>query len=69
MLIIELFLHYGIVENLTHLPKALLSVDVRAVIQYERSPLSRLYFVKAWSLERPERCATTGKEGGGSRGT
>lgn len=63
MLIIELFLHYGAVKNLNHLPKALLLVDVRAVIQYACSPPSRLYFVKAKSLERPERCATRGEEG------
>lgn len=63
MLIIELFLHYGAVKNLNRLPKALLLVDVRAVIQYARSPPSRLYFVKAKSLERLERCATRGEEG------
>lgn len=45
-------------------PKAVLLVDVRAAIQYARSPPSRLYFVKAESLERLERCATRGEEGG-----
>lgn len=63
MLIIELFLHYGAVKNLSRLPKDLLLVDVRAVIQYARSLLSRLYFVKAESLERLERCVTRGEEG------
>lgn len=47
MLIIELFLHYGAVKELNHLPTVLLLVDVRAVIQYVRSWRSRLYFVKA----------------------
>lgn len=42
--------------------KALLPVDVRAVIQ---CVLSRLYFVKAKPRERPERCATRGEEVGG----